>query len=154
MFSRASIAIAFRRWRRNLLDKGYQSAIPPIRHHQGLRSGRESLPLMIWIIRPLDKQADGFPVLVGISVKNSLSGYFHFPYYTSKKNSTSIRMDSWSLNTVIVSLQSLWKRVAHPQLFHKLRFAYCVENGISLYACNYTPACRWAFFFQGDSGWW
>ncbi|MEJ0227124.1 hypothetical protein WDU19_20445, partial [Klebsiella pneumoniae] len=45
-------------------------------------------------------------------------------------------------------LQSLWKRVAHPQLFHKLRFAYCVENGISLYACNYTPACRWAFFFK------
>lgn len=100
MFSRASIAIAFRRWRRNILDKAYQSAIPPIRHHQGLRSGRESLPLMIWIIRPVDKQADGFPVLVGISVKDSLSGYFPFPYYTSKKNSTSIRMDSWSLNTV------------------------------------------------------
>ncbi|ROD49921.1 hypothetical protein C4Z12_007275, partial [Klebsiella pneumoniae subsp. pneumoniae] len=34
------------------------------------------------------------------SVKDSLSGYFPFPYYTSKKNSTSIRMDSWSLNTV------------------------------------------------------
>ena len=39
---------------------------------------------MIWIIRPLDKQADGFPVLVGISVKDSLSGYFPFPYYIDK----------------------------------------------------------------------